>query len=333
MQKIFAAILLCCATSATSYADTQATNNPATAIQKSVDLITASWRAYPKQEKSCFTCHNHAMPVFAFNIASEAGYDVDDNIINEIATHGQHDYSRRTERIASGAGVGGQANSASYALTLLYASSWPRDKTTNALVDYLLLKQKDDGRWETPSHRPPSGASDFTSTALASRAIYYYATDSQKPKSDKSLKLARKWLTQTTPQTTEDKTFHLLGLHWFEEPTKTIKAARKNLLSDQHKNGGWSQMPNMQPDAYATGQALVALHHAGQLPTTHPAYQRGLQFLLQFQKQDGSWHVVTRADPIQDYYESGFPHGDDQFISLSATCWAAIALAFAHPAQ
>jgi len=33
--------------------------------------------------------------------------------------------------------------------------------------------------------------------------------------------------------------------------------------------------------------------------------------------------------PIQPYFESGFPHGRDQFISAAATNWAATALALA----
>jgi len=31
--------------------------------------------------------------------------------------------------------------------------------------------------------------------------------------------------------------------------------------------------------------------------------------------------------PFQPYFESGFPHGDDQWISAAATSWAAMALA------
>ena len=41
----------------------------------------------------------------------------------------------------------------------------------------------------------------------------------------------------------------------------------------------------------------------------------------------GTWHVVTHAKPIQTYYESGFPHAADQFISITATAWATLALA------
>jgi hypothetical protein len=51
--------------------------------------------------------------------------------------------------------------------------------------------------------------------------------------------------------------------------------------------------------------------------------------LLKTQQADGTWHVVTRSKPIQTYFETGFPHGKDQFISSAATGWAATALALA----
>ena len=82
----------------------------------------------------------------------------------------------------------------------------------------------------------------------------------------------------------------------------------------------------MKPDAYATGSVLVALHEAGGLSDQHSAWLRGLGYLLQTQKPDGSWHVESRAKPIQEYFESGFPHGKDQFISAFATGWATEAL-------
>jgi hypothetical protein len=51
-----------------------------------------------------------------------------------------------------------------------------------------------------------------------------------------------------------------------------------------------------------------------------------VEFLLQAQLDDGSWHVKTRSFPFQPYFESGYPHGPDQWISAMATGFAAAAL-------
>ena len=82
----------------------------------------------------------------------------------------------------------------------------------------------------------------------------------------------------------------------------------------------------MTSDAYATGQALVALREAGAIAVTDPAYKRGVEYLLSTQLEDGSWYVRSRAIPFQPYFESGFPHGHDQWISAAATNWATTAL-------
>jgi len=77
----------------------------------------------------------------------------------------------------------------------------------------------------------------------------------------------------------------------------------------------------------------VALRQAGALAVTDPAYQRGQQFLLKTQLEDGSWYVRGRAVPLQPDFEGGFPHGHDQWISAAATNWAAMALIAAAPSE
>jgi hypothetical protein len=100
------------------------------------------------------------------------------------------------------------------------------------------------------------------------------------------------------------------------------------VLELQRADGGWGQRPTMGPDAYQTGQVLYALHASG-VPATSGAYQKGVQFLLRNQLEDGTWFVQSRAFAFQPYFETGFPHGTNQFISAAATSWAAMALAYA----
>ena len=56
-----------------------------------------------------------------------------------------------------------------------------------------------------------------------------------------------------------------------------------------------------------------------------------VDFLLGSQYEDGSWLVETRSHPHRrlPYFETGFPHGDSQFISCAGTAWATWALALA----
>jgi squalene cyclase len=142
----------------------------------------------------------------------------------------------------------------------------------------------------------------------------------------------RQWLLNTPARETEDRVFRLRSLRVAEAANDEIRGAAQELLEAQRSDGGWAQLTSLDSDAYATGTALVALHQAGGVATADPAYRNGLRFLLARQLDDGSWHVPTRSTPIQTYYESGYPHGEDQFISITAAGWATTALALALPA-
>jgi len=104
----------------------------------------------------------------------------------------------------------------------------------------------------------------------------------------------------------------------------------KELLATQRADGGWSDIASMKTTAYATGEAMVALHEAG-LPVTDAAYQRGVKYLLSTQLEDGSWYIKTHSQAVQPYFDVGFPHGEDQWISACGTSWATMALALAAP--
>jgi hypothetical protein len=126
----------------------------------------------------------------------------------------------------------------------------------------------------------------------------------------------------------------LLGLVWAGvSPNDDVMLRGGDALKrEQRADGGWAQLSTLGSDPYATGQTLVALHAAGVLRVRDAAYARGVEFLMRTQLEDGSWYVKTRALPLQPYFDSGFPHGPDQWISIAATNWAVMALANAIPA-
>ena len=69
------------------------------------------------------------------------------------------------------------------------------------------------------------------------------------------------------------------------------------------------------------------------MSVSDPAYHRGVRYLLDHQMQDGSWRVRRRSILTQVPFDSGFPHGVDQWISPAATNWSTIALAHASKAE
>jgi N-acyl-D-amino-acid deacylase len=121
----------------------------------------------------------------------------------------------------------------------------------------------------------------------------------------------------------------LLGLVWGKAPRALIVTAARELASAQRPDGGWAQLPALPSDAYATGQAMVALRESSLFKPESPGFSRGVKYLLGTQEPDGSWHVRGRALPVLPLFESGFPHGRDQWISAAGTSWAVMALSLA----
>jgi hypothetical protein len=210
----------------------------------------------------------------------------------------------------------------------------PRTAETDAAVRYIKAMQTPQGNWPSAEgRRPPMNAGDYQGAALSIYALKHYASPAEKATTDAALAGALRWLENAKPASTQDRAFHLLALAWADASPASIKSAARGLAAMQRADGGWSQMPTMVSDAYATGEALYALNASGAMLVANAVYRRGVDYLLRSQAPDGSWHVVSRSIWLQPYFESGFPYGRDQFISAAGTAWACLALAPVTEAQ
>jgi ankyrin repeat protein len=211
----------------------------------------------------------------------------------------------------------------------------PRTQVTDAIARYLKASQTADGGWRIPeSRRPPMNSGKIQTAALAIFAMKNYAPEAEKPSYEKAIASAVSWLEKATPVTNQDHAFRLLGLAWGGAPSAAIREEAKSIAALQRADGGWNQLPAMASDAYATGEALYALGSAGRMGGSDPVFRKGVDYLLSTRASDGSWHVKTRSIWLQPYLESGFPYGQDQFISTAGTAWATLALTLAaEPAK
>lgn len=299
------------------------------AVEKALPLLWTGVEGH-SANRTCFTCHHHAVPLLAFSTARARGFDVDRKKLTEQIEFISEHFDGMRDRLVKGNGpgpgpVGGGPDNTSYALFTFHAVGVKGNDTTAAVASYTLGANADRDHWPARGSRPPSEASGFTTTALAVLGMRHYAGDTELV--EKRVSAAREWLAKAKPKDTEDRVFRLIGLHAAGAKADAIEAATKDLLATQRADGGWSQTDGVFSDAYATGTALYALHTAGGVKVTDPAFDQGVRFLLGTQLADGSWHVRTRSRPVQRYFETGFPHGKDQFISCAATGWATTVLA------
>ncbi|HEV2493372.1 MAG TPA: ankyrin repeat domain-containing protein [Terriglobia bacterium] len=323
---------------------------PALSVQHSSTIRTAIQRSLPLLQRTdanfalksgCISCHNNSLTAMTVGLARKNRFDVDESIaaqqikanVTYLENHRETLHQGFFASQASGAEAFGDAFGASvlsYILVGLDAEHYKPDLNTDAVAMYLKSRQMPDGHWAYTAGdgRPPLCSDYIGQTALAMRALQLYAPRVEKAEYEKSVRLAAAWLVKIEPRTHEDRVWRLLGLAWAAKDNGATKQALREVLAVQWSDGGWSDLPATESNAYETGRALVALQTAG-LPVTDPAYQRGVQFLLNTQLEDGSWHVKTRALGLQPYFENGFPHGVDQFISAAGTSWATMALTLA----
>ena len=315
------------------------------AARQGLAMVTRAASNWQKN-KTCFSCHHQTLPVLAMVEAPRAGIASDVVWLQSQADTTHKYFEERIEQMDEGEHVPGGSTTAGYGLWALSMAGRRPDKTTAAIVTYLLkiqgvvrlqgrapgdLSQFPNGRWTTSCRRPPLQGSDVADTVLALIGMEKFATAEQRPQLVKARAAAEKWLAQAPLKTQEDRIWRLWGLHRLDGDASVLESVRAAIFKAQREDGGWPQTDDRQSDAFSTGQTLFVLCQTG-TPRADLAVQRARDFLLRTQLADGSWlvesHVKNKAQP---YFENGDPHGEHQFLSTAATAWATAALVQLFP--
>jgi squalene cyclase len=295
-----------------------------TAVKKGLDLLEKTSPTFVKSG-GCNSCHNQMLPAAAQAFARSRGIATGETIMQLPPEVSEATAERYVEYAVGG---GGGIAALGFELFAAAMDHKPADARIRAKLYYIKGLQQPEGNWLGGGSRPPLTFDDFTTTAYMVHALSTYAAPAEAADTSARIGRARSWLLNNTPDRTQERAFQVLGLAWSHADDAAIAAAARSLQALQRADGGWSQLPALESDAYATGVALFALHEA-RMPATHQTYRAGLAYLLSTQAADGTWHVRTRALPFQPYFESGYPYGPDQWISAAAAAYATLALSAA----
>jgi ankyrin repeat protein len=281
--------------------------------------------------RACVSCHSNSLPAMAVGLARKKGFVVNAEQVKKEVGFAVATDMPYLEPNRLGSSIGGGPDTIGYTLMGMAAAGYPADALTDAHIHYLLLSQALDGAFRNTSYRPPSEYSAFTTTAVALRAIKLYPLPGRHEEFEDRVSRAKRWLLSAKPFSMEERSMQLNALADAGASASERAPFVKALKSAQNEDGSWSQLPGIRPDAYATGQALYALHVSGDVPTKDSAYQKGIDWLLRNQLADGSWFAPSRAVPVQPHTFESFPNGWHQFISEAASSWATMALLFTLP--
>lgn len=353
-RLVFATMICLCVTVFTSRASAQVVsllagtnasiNKPEVekAYAGGLEILIRGAENYPRH-RDCFSCHHQAMSVFALSTSVRALTsqlevaklpERQDTLLRDVREFTLSSFESMKPDLVAGKKIGGRTLTVGYALWTLDLTGHEPDSLSDAFVENLLLTQEEDGHWGIDSVRPPASSSVQMATAFALMGLDLYGgPPRQNPRIAKAIRAAADWLRKQPPSTATEDIVGALWCNYLLKPHVAHESKElQQLIQMQRADGGWAQEPGLESDAYATGQVLILWTQVNKryakVPPVHTdqRFRKGIRFLLDQQKPDGSWHVATRARPVQEYFDNEDPHGKDQFISYMATGWATAAI-------
>jgi hypothetical protein len=136
------------------------------------------------------------------------------------------------------------------------------------------------------------------------RTLRRYAPGHLSREVDSHLIKGERWLRPQRAASLLDVAGKVCAFSVTSHKERQLQSAVEDLRNRQLADCSWAQHPGMNGDAYATRLALVALREAGHLESGSPTYQRGVDFLLRAQEEDGSRLVRARAIPLNGFLEA-----------------------------
>lgn len=270
--------------------------NVVAAITRGLGFLAKDALAW-KNEHNCVSCHHAGLVIWSMREAKQRGHPVDEPVLTELTKWVSETAIGRTSEPRPAGPKRLNGGAAWFAVGF---GAGPKPDTGAQEELKLLLKtvesdQTETGAWLSwPQTRPPFfGESDDSMTALATLTVLSAAASGDAEATivrDKGVK----WLAETkTDDDPQSIALRLVIWKRLGRPAKEWMPLAQRIKERQNEDGGWSQTTDMASDAWATGQALYALSHAG-VKSKESVISRAHAFLIKTQREDGSWPMTSR---------------------------------------
>ena len=276
-------------------------------------------------EHHCASCHHAALVIWSMREARQRGQTVDEPVLAEL-TKWVAESGDGTTGVPRPEGIPKAFNEKAVSFALALGADPAPDAASQEGLKRLLTTVKSDqienGSWASwPETRPPIfGNSDERATVSAVLAVLPAATAG-----DAAAIAARdkgiQWLVETkSDDDPQSVALRLVLWQRLGRPSAEWEPLVQRIRERQNVDGGWSQTLDVPSDAWATGQALYALAHAG-LKSPDAVVERGQGFLVRTQRDDGSWPMISRpTKPGGEGSKSLIP------ITGAGSAWAVMGL-------
>ena len=293
---------------------------------KFIETDAQKWRA----DHECATCHHGAMTIFVINEVDQVGLRINRKLRDEISDWTKARFVPPPDAPPLDPNASAGSRIPSLAAAYLVAGSWGRISgltldERSRIAKNIVERQEADGSWPPPPPKNgpvPVFESRETMTLWFAMALQQnplvFPDDS--PTITDAYNKAVAWLDATPVSDTTQA--HALRLLFDMRRVVPPEPRIATLLARQNSDGGWSQVPELRSDAFATGQALWMLRTAN-FHADRAEFLKGVSFLLATQQEDGSWNITPRTTPERPASKNVVP------IKYFASAWATLGLTHA----
>ena len=287
------------------------------AVSRSLPYLERDGVAWIEVRK-CVSCHIVPFTLWTHNEAQARGFPVDAGKVRDWTKWSLQ--SCVDQRDMAGKPGGGGLDTVGQLLLARGSTRIAEDAPAyDTLIHIALSMQRPDGSWKAGGQlldqKRPARETDEVSTMWMALALDSLGDDHEEAAAARDRAVA--WLANVKPGQSNE---HVAVRFLLERRLGQAKLAavwRRELLSRQQEDGGWSWLQGEKSDSYATGLGIYTLVQGG-VGRRHPAVRRAMRFLLDTQREDGAWD-----------FPSTLRRKKNQSLPISAywgTSWATLGL-------